>query len=81
MCWASRIPNPSVSPTNVPTLCGGCHREGQKAAVRYTGPQHEIIQHYSESIHGKGLTKSGFMVTATCTSCHTAHSNPALHRS
>jgi len=59
--------------TNVPTLCGGCHREGQKAAVRYSGTQHEIIQHYTESIHGKGLTKSGLTVTATCTSCHTAH--------
>ncbi|MGA9642360.1 MAG: hypothetical protein WBQ72_13270 [Terriglobales bacterium] len=64
----------SVSfPTNVPTLCGGCHREGQKAAVRYTGRQHEIIQHYTESIHGQGLNKSGLTVTATCTSCHTAH--------
>jgi len=60
-------------PTNVPALCGGCHREGQKAAVRYTGRQHEIIQHYTESIHGKGLAKSGLTVTATCTSCHTAH--------
>jgi hypothetical protein len=54
-------------------LCARCHREGQKAAVRYTGRQHEIIQHYTESIHGKGLLKSGLTVTATCTSCHTAH--------
>jgi uncharacterized protein with PIN domain len=60
-------------PTNVPTLCARCHREGQKAAMRYTGRQHEIIQHYTESIHGKGLLKSGLTVTATCTSCHTAH--------
>ncbi len=59
--------------TNVPTLCARCHREGQKAAVRYTGRQHEIIQHYTESIHGKGLLKSGLTVTATCTNCHTAH--------
>jgi hypothetical protein len=59
--------------TNVPKLCGRCHREGQKAAVRYTGAQHEIVQHYTESIHGKGLLKSGLTVTATCTSCHTAH--------
>ena len=59
--------------TNVPTLCGSCHREGQKAALRYTGRQHEIIQNYTESIHGKGLLKSGLTVTATCTSCHTAH--------
>jgi len=59
--------------TNVPTLCGRCHREGEKAAVRYAGRQHEIIQHYTESIHGKGLLKSGLTVTATCTNCHTAH--------
>jgi len=59
--------------TNVPSLCARCHREGQKAAVRYTGPQHEIIEHYTESIHGKGLLKSGLTVTATCHSCHTAH--------
>ncbi len=59
--------------TNVPDLCARCHREGQKAALRYTGQQHEIIQHYTESIHGKGLLKSGLTVTATCTNCHTAH--------
>ena len=59
--------------TNVPRLCARCHREGEKAAVRYTGRQHEIIQHYTESIHGKGLLKSGLTVTATCTNCHTAH--------
>jgi hypothetical protein len=59
--------------TNVPVLCATCHREGEKAAVRYSGPQHDIIKHYTESIHGKGLLKSGLTVTATCTSCHTAH--------
>ena len=66
-------PDSVTFPTNVPNLCGRCHREGEKAAVRYTGTQHEIIQHYSESIHGKGLLKSGLTVTATCTNCHTAH--------
>jgi hypothetical protein len=60
--------------TNIPRLCAACHREGQKAAVRYTGAQHEIIEHYTESIHGKGLMKSGLTVTATCNNCHTAHS-------
>ena len=59
--------------TNVPALCAKCHREGQKAAARYAGEQHEIIEHYTESIHGKGLMKSGLTVTATCTSCHTPH--------
>ncbi len=64
------------SPTfslNIPSLCARCHREGEKAAVRYTGSQHEITDHYEESIHGKGLLESGLVVTAACTDCHTAH--------
>lgn len=60
--------------TNVPDLCARCHREGKKAAMRYTGVQHQIIERYTESIHGKGLIKSGLTVTAMCTNCHTAHS-------
>ncbi|NIR49051.1 hypothetical protein GWO43_11420 [candidate division KSB1 bacterium] len=58
---------------NIPDLCGRCHREGQKAAVAYTGEEHEIIKNYTMSIHGKGLLQSGLMVTATCIDCHTAH--------
>ena len=65
-------PQSSTFATNVPGLCARCHREGQKAAVRYTGRQHEIISNYTESIHG-ALLKNGLTVTATCTSCHTAH--------
>jgi thiosulfate reductase cytochrome b subunit len=60
-------------PTNVPTLCASCHREGEKAAQRYTGEQHNILQNYVMSIHGKGLLESGLVVTAMCTDCHTAH--------
>lgn len=66
-------PQSVTFPTNIPTLCARCHREGKKAAMRYTGTQHEIISHYQESIHGKGLLKSGLTVTATCTNCHTSH--------
>ena len=61
-------------PTNVPDLCARCHREGEKAAVRYVGTQHQIVERYTESIHGKGLKKSGLTVTAMCTNCHSAHS-------
>lgn len=65
--------NSPTFPTNVPRLCAACHREGQKAAARYKGPQHRIIESYTDSIHGKGLLKSGLTVTATCTNCHSAH--------
>jgi cytochrome b subunit of formate dehydrogenase/uncharacterized protein with PIN domain len=66
----------SASPTysrNIPTLCAKCHQEGHKAAVRYTGKQSHIVDHYRESIHGKGLLQSGLTVTANCADCHTAH--------
>jgi cytochrome b subunit of formate dehydrogenase len=64
------------SPTysrNIPTLCAKCHREGEKAAARYFGPEENIIEHYTMSIHGKGLLESGLTVTATCTDCHSPH--------
>lgn len=60
-------------PTNIPALCAKCHRDGEEAAVRYTGTEKDIIHNYVESIHGKGLMKSGLTVTATCTDCHTSH--------
>jgi cytochrome b subunit of formate dehydrogenase len=66
----------SASPTfsrNVPALCAKCHRTGQKAALRYTGTQHNVVENYLESIHGKGLMESGLTVTADCADCHTAH--------
>ncbi len=68
-----REPSSPIFPTNIPDLCARCHREGKKAAVRYTGVEHQIVERYTESIHGKGLLKSGLTVTATCTDCHTAH--------
>lgn len=64
------------SPTfsrNVPGLCANCHRTGQKAAVRAHSRETSIIEHYLDSIHGKGLVQSGLTVTANCADCHTAH--------
>ena len=66
----------SASPTysrNVPALCAKCHQDGHKAAVRYTGKQDHIVEHYRESIHGKGLLEAGLTVTANCADCHTPH--------
>ncbi len=60
-------------PRNIPNLCARCHREGEKAAKRITADVKDIVGSYDESIHGKALTESGLVVTATCVSCHTAH--------
>jgi predicted CXXCH cytochrome family protein len=58
---------------NVPYLCGKCHREGAPVANTYQISEHNILENYSESIHGEGLFKKGLMVTAACTDCHRAH--------
>jgi len=58
---------------NVPILCGGCHREGAPVARAYDIGQHNIVENYSQSIHGEGLFKKGLTVTATCNDCHGSH--------
>lgn len=68
-------PTSPTFPSNVPNLCGRCHREGEKAARRLPAEFAGIVKSYSESVHGKGLLASGLVVSATCTNCHTAH-NP-----
>ncbi len=69
-------PRNTDSPTyhmNIPYLCGGCHREGAPVAKAYRIAEHNIIENYSQSIHGEGLFKKGLTVTATCTDCHGSH--------
>lgn len=58
---------------NIPYLCGKCHREGAPVARTYKISEHNIIENYSQSIHGEGLFKKGLTVTATCTDCHRSH--------
>ncbi len=58
---------------NVPFLCGKCHREGAPVARVYNISEKNILDNYSESIHGEGLFKRGLIVTATCNDCHSNH--------
>ena len=58
---------------NIPSLCGKCHQYEKviKSADGKSGA--EVIQHYTESIHGKGLLKGNLLATASCADCHGAH--------
>ncbi|RMG38872.1 MAG: hypothetical protein D6732_04720, partial [Methanobacteriota archaeon] len=58
---------------NIPVLCGKCHREGAPVARVYNITEHNILQNYTQSIHGEGLFKKGLVVTATCNDCHGNH--------
>jgi len=59
--------------TNIPILCGRCHREGAPVARIYNIDRQNILANYSESIHGKALFEKGLIVSATCNDCHSNH--------
>ena len=66
-------PNSPTSKMHIPFLCGKCHREGAPVARVYNITEHNILENYSQSIHGEGLFKKGLTVTATCNNCHGNH--------
>ncbi len=59
---------------NIPKLCSQCHQDGEKVAMRLAvkGIEH-VIDNYTESVHGQGQSKTGLIVTANCSDCHSAH--------
>ncbi len=67
------LPTSPTFPRNVPDLCAQCHRQGAKAAVRIHNGDLRIVEAYTDSIHGKGLLRSGLLVAPTCADCHGAH--------
>ena len=58
---------------NIPFLCGKCHREGEVVARIYDVSEHNIVENYTQGIHGRGLFEAGLIVTATCNDCHGNH--------
>ena len=58
---------------NIPKLCGRCHKEGSPVSRSYNITEHNIVDNYSQGIHGKGLFERGLIVTATCNNCHGNH--------
>jgi cytochrome b subunit of formate dehydrogenase len=54
-------------------ICEKCHAN-PAIAGKYNLPPADKIEAYKDSIHGRGVIRSGLLVSATCVSCHTAHS-------
>lgn len=70
---SSRLPASRTYKMNIPVLCGKCHREGAPVARTYNITEHNILENYSQSIHGEGLFRKGLIVSATCNDCHGNH--------
>jgi cytochrome b subunit of formate dehydrogenase len=58
---------------NIPFLCGRCHKEGEVVGRIYDVSEHNIVENYTQGIHGRGLFEAGLVVTATCNDCHGNH--------
>jgi len=58
---------------NIPSLCGSCHKEGTLVSHLENVDETNVLENYSQSIHGDGLFKRGLTVTAVCISCHSSH--------
>ncbi len=61
-------PESSIYPLNLPRICEECHLKKVKTKRGF-----EFVKSYNESVHGKALTSSGLIYSATCSSCHGAH--------
>jgi len=61
-------PNSLIYPLNAPRICEECHLKRVKTKRGF-----EFIKLYDDSIHGRALTKSGLIYSATCVSCHGSH--------
>lgn len=66
-------PKAKIYVTNIPYLCGDCHKDGTNISELESISQRHILENYAESIHGDGLLRRGLKVTAVCTSCHFSH--------
>lgn len=65
-------PESMVYPLHLPDTCGRCHGD-EKLAEKHNIPIPDAYQKYLKSVHGKGLLKSGLLVSASCKDCHGAH--------
>ncbi len=59
-------PKSKIHPLNQIEICSECHLK--------PGFPGKDVDQYATSIHGRGVLRSGLLVSATCISCHTAHS-------
>jgi hypothetical protein len=50
-------PRSAVAPLKVPLVCGQCHREGTPVQRNRLIPESNILENYSESIHGEALLR------------------------
>jgi nitrate/TMAO reductase-like tetraheme cytochrome c subunit len=73
-CHGSHDIRPSKDPAsrtyalNLPKTCATCH-----SGKHLAGPAGSVAEDYEDSVHGRGRSRSGLLVSANCSSCHGSH--------
>ena len=70
---AKTNPKSRTYPINVVKVCGDCHAAHVEKPAADGKPTTTRVADYLGSVHGKGVSDSGLVVSATCASCHGAH--------
>jgi len=65
-------PSSRTHPLHQIEICTSCHLN-PKIAGKYNLPATDKIEAYKTGIHGRGMLKSGLLVSANCVTCHSAH--------
>ena len=65
-------PQSKIHPLNQIEICTSCHMDPEVIEKSHL-PRVDQIQDYKTGVHGRGVLRSGLLVSATCVSCHTAH--------
>lgn len=61
-----------VYPLTIPSTCGQCHAD-EILAQQHSISVPDAYERYVESVHGRGLLRSGLLVSAACNDCHASH--------
>jgi len=62
--------NSRMSPFRQVESCGGCHGDPNCCG---TDPDSHLIEGYIDSVHGRGLLRSGLSQAPSCSDCHGSH--------
>jgi nitrate/TMAO reductase-like tetraheme cytochrome c subunit len=68
----SKDPNSRTYHLNVAATCSNCHGKPEAIAKGHIAAG-DVGTTFSDSIHGRALSRSGLLVAPTCSDCHGAH--------
>jgi cytochrome b subunit of formate dehydrogenase len=70
--FSPKDPRSQVYPMNLGETCSKCHANAA-LVKKFDIPVDDPYSKYAQSVHGRGVLKSGLIVSAVCNDCHGTH--------